>query len=279
MCAEEAPDDALTPAALGGRWPPGVAMAVASSPMAGGAIGRTWRATLADGSDVVVKLCPYPAELEAEGFGALARAGVPTPAVLGTDDGLLVTTHVQGPPDWVGLGAAIAGMHQVPGPGYGWHRDNRSGRFVQHNGWVADWPDFFVRRRIRPHLDDPTVPDPVRERLMRACDGPIQALLPKRPAPVLTHGDLWTGNIVAGRWVIDPEVSYGDRELDLVTLLSPTSPVPPAFWSGYTAVLPFPDGFDHHRLVVGLHHRLLGVRHFGHAFVPRLEADLDRLGW
>ncbi len=247
--------------------------------MGGGAIGWTWRATLADGSDVVIKLCPYPAELEAEGFAALAAAGVPTPDVLGVAGGVLVTEYVHGPPDWARLGASVARLHQVAGPGYGWHRDNRSGRFVQRNSWARDWPSFFAQRRVRPHLDDPTVPESLRERLLWACDGPIQAVLPPHPAPVLTHGDLWVGNIVDGRWVIDPEVSYGDRELDLVTLMSPRNPVPPEFWAAYTAVLPLPEGFERRRRVVGLHHRLLGVRHFGRAFIGLLEQDLDALDW
>jgi len=39
--------------------------------------------------------------------------------------------------------------------------------------------------------------------------------LPARPAASLTHGDLWLGNVVDGRWLVDPAVSYADRELDL----------------------------------------------------------------
>ena len=34
----------------------------------------------------------------------------------------------------------------------------------------------------------------------------------------LTHGDLWTGNVVGGRWLVDPAVAYVDRELELAFL-------------------------------------------------------------
>ena len=43
-------------------------------------------------------------------------------------------------------------------------------------------------------------PDELRRRLERACAGPLPELLPRRPPASLTHGDLWTGNVVGGRW-------------------------------------------------------------------------------
>ena len=89
----------------------------------------TWRAELTDGRAVVVKQCPYPAEIEADGFAALAAAGVPVPDVLGVAGRTLVMQFVQGTPDWPAVGAAVAGMHRTTGPRYGWHRDNRAGRF------------------------------------------------------------------------------------------------------------------------------------------------------
>ncbi len=105
-------------------------------------------------------------------------------------------------------------------------------------------------------------------------------MLPDNPTPSLTHGDLWTGNTVDGRWVIDPEVSFADRELDLSYMLgATTSPFPPEFWDAYNSEWPIPGDFDERRRVLGLHHRLLGVRHFGDRSIPALVADLDALRW
>jgi fructosamine-3-kinase len=262
------------------RWPAEVPPPVSFEAIGGGWVGDTRRATLADGRVVVVKQSPFPAAVEADGLAALARAGVPTPGVLAVSGTLLLLEYVQGRPDWAELGQVIARMHRFSGDRYGWHQDNRAGRFVQPNAWSEHWPSFFADHRVRTHLADPEVPDEFRRRLERACDGPIQELLPDTPVPSLTHGDLWRGNTVDGRWVIDPEVSFADRELDLAYMLGPSSnPLPPEFWESYEAEWPIADDFEGRRLILGLHHRLLHVRHFGARALAALDRDLSTLGW
>jgi len=263
----------------GAAWPAELPRPVDVSPLRGGYVGTTWRATLADGRDVVVKRTPYPADAEADGLAALSAAGVPTPTVLGLADGTLVLERVSGTPDWPGLGRAVAGMHQTRGLRFGWHRDNHAGLFVQPNGWLDTWAEFFVERRVRPHLADAHIPAGLRLRIERACDGPIHDLLPGG-SPVLTHGDLWLGNVVDGRWVIDPEVSLADRELDLAYMqMSETNPLPEAFWAAYTEILPIPEDYPRRRAALELHHRLLQVRHFGDSQVPSLARALAACGW
>lgn len=246
----------------------------------GGWVGTTWRARFADGTVAIVKRTRFPADGEVDGLQALAAAGVPVPRVLGAAGRTLVLEQVGGPADWGLVGHAIAVMHQVIGPRYGWHRHNHAGRFLQDNTWSDDWPTFYVERRVRTHLGDPGLPASFRTRLGHACEGPIQALLPARPAPSLTHGDLWLGNVVAGRWVVDPEVSFADRELDLAYMQrSVRNPFPPAFWEAYTAELPFLDGYAERRAVLELHHCLLQVRHFGASQLPALDGALRSRGW
>jgi fructosamine-3-kinase len=264
----------------GDEWPDALSRPVALEEVHGGFVGTTWRARLADGEVVIVKRSRFPTDAEVDGLQALDAAGVPVPRVLGAAGRTLVLVEVGGPADWGLLGHAVAGMHRVTGPRYGWHRHNHAGRFRQDNTWSDDWPTFFVERRVRTHLGDPHLPDDLRQRLARACDGPIQALLPARPAPSLTHGDLWRGNVIAGRWVVDPEVSFADRELDLAYMqLSTRSPFPPAFWEAYTAELPLPDGYVERRRVLELHHRLLQVRHFGVSQLAALDDTLRAHGW
>lgn len=254
--------------------------------LAGGWVGTTSLALLADGREVVVKRTPYPADGEADGLQALARANVPVPAVLGTAANVLVLERVGAAAapttgaDWSALGRAIAGMHQVTHDRYGWHRDNHAGRFPQANAWHDHWPTFFAEHRVRAHLDDRRVPVELRRRIESACDGPLPARLPDRPTPTLTHGDLWLGNIIAGRWVVDPEVSYADRELDLAYMqMSARDQFPDPFWDGYVTILPFEAGYADRRPVLELHHRLLQVRHFGDRQLSPLHTLLCRQGW
>jgi protein-ribulosamine 3-kinase len=163
-------------------------------------------------------------------------------------------------------------MHRASGPAFGWHRDNCAGRFVQHNGWSDSWGSFFAERRVRPHLADPNVSDDLGQRLHRACDGPLPKLLPATPPPSLTHGDSWAGNVVDGRWLVDPEVSYAHRELDLAFMHMADS-LPPAFWAGYERTWPLDPGYESRRPA-------LQVRHFDpQRYRAGIEAVLDHYGW
>jgi fructosamine-3-kinase len=158
--------------------------------VSGGDVCDVWQGTLDDGTEVVAKGTPYPAAVESEGLAALAAAGAPVPGVLGVGEDVLVLQHVRGEPDWAGLGYALARLHDTTGDSYGWHRENRLGLVVQHNGRAGDWPTFYGQRRLRPHLATPALPAELRRRLERALDGLLQDLLPARPAASLVHGDL-----------------------------------------------------------------------------------------
>jgi fructosamine-3-kinase len=261
-----------------GDWPSGLPPLQSANPLKGGLICSTRRGRLTDGRDVVVKRCPYAAEIEADGLRALATAGAPAPAVIGVGAHVLVLQYVTGPPDWSALGRAVAAMHRSTGPRYGWHQDNSGGDTTQHNGWCDDWPTFFVERRVRAHLRDPKVPDSLRTRIDRACDGPLPALLPPHPPPSLTHGDLWIGNVVEGRWLIDPAVSYADRELD-VAFMQMSNTLPAELFDAYLGEWPLADSYEQRRPALQLHKLLNNLRHFGTRLVPPIEAVLRSYGW
>jgi fructosamine-3-kinase len=250
-------------------WPIGCPPLAQAELLAGGLVCQVCRGRLVDGRRVVVKRCPYPADVEADGLRALADAGAPVPAVLAVGAHVLVLELVEGPEDWEALGRAVARMHRATGPAYGWHLDNSGGLTVQRNGWCDDWPSFFVERRVRAHLHDPRVPPALRVRLARACDGPLPALLPTRPPASLTHGDLWGGNVVAGRWLVDPAVCYADRELDLA-FMQMSGSLPKALFEGYLAEWPVDDGYERRRPALQLHKLLNSLRHFGASVVPRI---------
>ena len=78
-----------------------------------------------------MKRSSFPAAIEADGLAALAYAGVPTPRVMAAEGDLVVRGQVHGVRAWPGLGRASARIHRTTGERYGWHLDNRAGRFVQ----------------------------------------------------------------------------------------------------------------------------------------------------
>ena len=251
---------------------------VAATPLPGGLIctvlGRNARRRA---PAVVVKRCPYPAEVEADGLAALAAAGAPVPAVLAATGDLLVLERVDGA---AGLGRARprrrpAAPHHRPAVRLAPRQLRRPDRAAQR--LARRLADFFVENRVRVHLADPAVPDALRRRLERACAGRCRRCCPTRPPASLTHGDLWTGNVVGGRWLVDPAVAYVDRELELAFM--DMADLPAEFHAAYRADWPPDPGYPQRRPALQLHKLLVNLRHFGERYVPRIEAVLDGYGW
>lgn len=254
-----------------------------STRLHGGDIAAAWRVRTVAGNTFVVKRTPYDPDLEAEGLRALAAAGAPVPAVHHVDTEVLVMDHVAGTPDLEGLGAALARTHD-PGrapdrnDGFGWHRDNLLGTTIQHNTPDADWPHFFVVCRIQPYLSTPALPRAVAERLRRACEDALPALLDHDVVPSLVHGDLWPGNVVDGRWLVDPAVHRADAEVDLAAAAL-FGGMPDEFEGGYRAVRPLDEGWQRRRPALQLPHLLAHVAMFGSTWASAVTARLDALGW
>jgi fructosamine-3-kinase len=258
---------------LPGALPP----AVAAVPLAGGDVSTVWRVTLADDRLVVVKTGPTDAGLEAEGLEALRAAGAPVPEVLAVDDQVLVIDHLDGRGDPASFGRALAHLHATTATRFGWHRDNVIGPLPQHNDRTSDWATFVATQRLMPHLE--VLPTPLARRLRTAiADGRLAGLLGHDPTPSLVHGDLWSGNVLGWRWMIDPAVHHADREVDLA-MLDLFGGLPPAFLAGYTEVAPLPDGVERRRLVLQIVPLLVHVRLFGASYLGGIEHRLTALGW
>ena len=249
-----------------------------SAALGGGSICDVWRATLSDGTDVVVKRTPYPAQVEADGLAALRDAGGPVPAVLGVDRDVLVLEHVGGPADWAQLGTAVARVHADAGEAFGWHQDNLIGSLPQANPRTSHWPEFYAEQRIRPWLGARALPGEVRHRLEVACEGPLLDLLDTDPPASLIHGDLWSGNVVEGRWLIDPAVCRADRELELA-FADLFGGLPQAFGDAYAGEWPLASGWQQRRPALQLYHLLVHVELFGAGYVGSVIGRLDALGW
>jgi fructosamine-3-kinase len=248
---------------------------VDTRPLGGGDIAEVRLEELADGRRVVRKHTPYDAGLEAEGLRALGAAGLRVPEVLALDDATLVLEYVTARPDLEALGAELAGAHRRRGGHFGWHRDNVIGPLPQANPPCGSWVELYVDHRLRPYLDD--LPTPLAERLRRACDDILPRVLDHDPAPSLVHGDLWSGNVLDDRVVIDPAVHHGDREIDLA-MLDLFGGVPRALAAGYEAVWPLEDGWQRRRPAQQLYHLLVHVRLFGAGYHGAVAARLDALG-
>ena len=259
------------------RLPPGFPPPVEQERLTGGDVDEVWRLRLEDGHTVVLKESRTEAGLEAEGLAALRSAGAPTPEVLAVDGRTLVLAYVTGPGDLRELGRAVATAHRATATSFGWHRDNVLGPLTQPNRRSSSWPEFYAQQRLAPHLE--VLPPPLARRLRDAVErDALASLLDHAPVPSLVHGDLWRGNIVGDRWLIDPAVHHADRELDLA-MLALFGGIPQGFLEGYEEVWPLDDGWEQRLPALQLYHLLVHVRLFGPGYLPAVTSRLDRLGW
>jgi fructosamine-3-kinase len=282
---------------------------VGRSPVGGGCIHSAWALTLADGGRLFAKAGPLAAlpllEGEADGLAALAAAAdpqhlaVPVPLALGQveEQAVLVLPWLDlrsagGPGEpWRDLGASLAALHRrsLEGPlvagdrgksAFGWGRDNHIGSSPQANGWLEDWGQFFVDRRLAPQID---------RFLRRAGSLPgASALLGRvpqwlgshRPEPCLVHGDLWSGNaglLGDGRGALfDPAVHRADREVDLA-MARLFGGFPTSFFEGYGETWPLPAGHEDRRDLYNLYHLLNHANLFGGTYVEQSERAIARL--
>jgi aminoglycoside phosphotransferase (APT) family kinase protein len=193
-----------------------------------------WRATLAGGRPVVVKVAPpagvpmlgyerglIPAEAE---YYTLVRArapGVPVPDVLAVSDDWVITSLLAGRPLSAGddsprarteLGAAVARVHGITGTRFGYTGDRPSG---------DDWPTALaaIIDSLRADAAAWEVPLPPLDGVVQRYHDVLSAVT----RPALLHFDLWDGNVLVGpdgglTGLVDGErYLYGDPLLDLVS--------------------------------------------------------------
>jgi fructosamine-3-kinase len=253
---------------------------VASEPVAGGDINEAFRVRLADGRTVFVK-CHERAPrgmfvAEAAGLDWLRPGPLRIPDVIAVGDSWLALEWLEldGRPRLAELGRGLASLHRLGAPCFGLDRANYLATLAQDNTPQADWPSFYVERRLRP----------LCARAGLGLDARLDALLARRdrfgPAepPARLHGDLWWGNVAshAGTPVlIDPAVYGGHREIDLA-MLALFGGLPDALVDAYDEVYPLADGW---RDRIALHQLYPLAAHaclFGGGYGAQVARTLER---
>lgn len=221
---------------------------------------------------------------EADGLAALARCAslvVPQVVTLGRAgrSAFLLMTHLdlEAEGDEARLGNAVAALHDIIFPSFGWPRDNYIGRTVQINTPDADWIHFYRERRLLPQLR--MAAQRGAPELLQGA-GPLIDALPSlfqgyRPVASLLHGDLWAGNkgFVGGRpCLFDPAVHAGDAETDLA-MTELFGGFSSRFYAAYRAARRIDENYPIRRPVYQLYHVLNHYNLFGGAYA-RQAANL-----
>lgn len=262
------------------------ARVVAVDGISGGDINEAYRVRLADGRTVFVKHHSDPPAgmfaAEAAGLTWLGAGPLRVPRVLAVGASWLALEWLTlGSPRAAGLaealGRGLAGLHRVGAPSLGLGSDNFIATLPQANQPAADWPTFYVERRLRPVLElglgRGRIPDVRRQ--LDALLGRADRFGPSEPAARL-HGDLWWGNVaaVAGQpVVIDPAVYGGHREVDLA-MLALFGGLPDELIAAYQEVWPLADGWRDRQSLYQLYPLAVHAVLFGGGYGGQLARGL-----
>jgi len=249
----------------------------------GGDLNDAYAATLGDGERIFVKTragaAPGEFATEAEGLRWLADAGALRVAeVLAVDEGWLALRWIEhGRLDATGeeeLGRGLAALHRAGAPSFGGPRPLRLGPLELPNDPSGDWPSFYAQRRLAPLAGRAGLAEVVD----RVCARIDTIAGPPEP-PSRLHGDLWSGNVLAGAdgrpWLIDPAAYGGHREVDLAMLALFGSPSPRTL-AAYDEVWPRADGHAERVALLQLFPLLVHAVLFGGGYVRSAEAAARR---
>ena len=228
---------------------------------------------------------------EAAGLQLLSGAGnIKIPEVFGWGqlEGkhyLLLENIESAPPSkdyWRNFGFSLAEMHKNnTSANYGLDHNNYIGKLPQPNESVDNWIDFFIEKRLDFQLklavQNRLVDSSFVQRYRRLYEVLPQLLPVDRPA--LLHGDLWSGNVMAGNdghvCLIDPAVYYGHREIE-IAFTKMFGGFGYEFYSAYNEAYPMEHGFDERVDIYNIYPHMVHVNLFGTSYLSGVERVLRR---
>jgi fructosamine-3-kinase len=224
-----------------------------SRPVAGGSINAALYVELDDGRRLFVKHRPDPPE----GFYAAEAAGLRWtggPAVVAVTEAFLALEWVESAPRIPeferALGETVARLHARGAERHGATADGGDtfiGPLRLPNDPAESWAEFYAERRLAPLLElaAPELPSTAAVEAVIARAGELCG--PEEPVARL-HGDLWSGNVMAGAdggpVLVDPAAYGGHREVDLAMLRLFGSPGRDFFAAYADAGTPLADGHE-----------------------------------
>ncbi|WEA02202.1 fructosamine kinase family protein [Mucilaginibacter sp. SJ] len=178
------------------------------------------------------------------------------------------------------LGRQLALMHYYTAAQFGFEADNYMGSFHQSNNQHNSWAQFFIEERLQPMVKMAVDKRELTQTDMYRFDELYKRLpdLFTEEPPALLHGDLWGGNYLidtnGNPYLIDPSVSYGNREFDIaMTMLF--GGFDHAFYEAYNQEFPLQSGWQQRLQLWNLYPLLVHVNLFGSMYTRQARENLS----
>lgn len=251
---------------------------------------QIYRFGLDHGRSVVAKVAERGLDTEAYMLNYLKnRSQLPVPAIYYSNEHVIIMQCVDShyALDAAGLKNAaelLAALHGIEAEQYGLERDTLIGSLRQPNLQSRDWVTFFTEQRLlymaREALAEHKI-DAKTMKLVEKLAGKLPSILKNPQKPALIHGDVWSGNVLAGRGrvaaFLDPAIYYADPEIELafIRLLNTFDE---NFFRRYHEIRPIRPGFFEERAdVYNLYPLLVHARLFGVSYARKALRILERL--
>ncbi|MCR5046921.1 MAG: fructosamine kinase family protein [Treponema sp.] len=235
---------------------------------------------------------------EAAGLNAIASTKtIRTPDLLcaGTDDGqevgysFLLMKYIKSGERrsdyWETFARDLAALHQADakefsGAGaFGFFENNFVGSTAQDNSALENWISFFRERRLEPQIKKAAsyFSESQLSRAQKLLDR-LEDFLIEPKAPSLLHGDLWSGNVMAGpdgkAMLIDPAAYVGHAEAD-IAMTQLFGGFPREFYDAYKEANPMEAGYEDRRDLYNLYQLLNHLNLFGQSYLDPVISIID----
>jgi len=178
------------------------------------------------------------------------------------------------------LGRELAEMHKNKASYFGFENDNYMGSLTQSNKKHDTWNSFYIEERLQPMVKiafDKRLLNKVDVQNFEKLYSKLNRLFKEEPSSLI-HGDLWGGNYLISTeekpYLIDPAVSYGNREFDIAmtTLFGGFSE---SFYAAYHESFPLNKGWNERIDLWNLYPLLLHLNLFGAGYLEQIREGVE----
>ncbi len=182
---------------------------------------------------------------------------------------------------WGDFGTSLANLHKCTSSNFGFEEDNYIASYLQKNKTSNNWGTFYTKNRLIPAVK-------FASGLMLLQSGhlnkfekvyEIAEFAFSNEIPSLLHGNLWHHHIITatdGKALLcNPSSYYGHREMD-IAMTKMLGGFHQEFYEAYNANYPLSSDWEIRLDFCQIYYELVNLCNYGTAYLPAVEARLNK---